>query len=216
MSDRRRRAPFTGIALVALAVALLSGACSLRRSGYQFVRNRPTGTYLKLPDDWKVYSDESVDKLLAEANPEGVDRTRLPFISLFRADRTMAEPGLDLYASDPVGIVRVRTLTEAERDGISSATARDDVLDVNGSIQAAGVPPKKAVHVKQEFAQGDRFVFTYKDEELGLVSTVDQTTLLDRDRNRLYVLIIACDPRCYEQHRKEIETVVTSLTIKET
>ena len=215
MSVRRRRAPTVGVALIALAAAVAGGACSLERSGYQFVRSPSTGTYLKVPDKWTVYNQKAIEASIADdQSADGPDHHRFPFISVFDATPN-SELDFDVFTDSPMGVVRVRELTDEERDGVSFATARDELFPLNDAFQSGQLPVKKAVEVNQSSAQGQRIVFTYVDEETGTTSTIDQTVLVDHDKNRLYLLVVGCEAKCYEKHRKEIETVVSSLTIKE-
>ena len=214
MFVRSRRAPTLSVVLIALTLALVSGACSLERSGYQYLRSRSTGTYLRVPDEWTVYNQRAIEDSFGEADAEGMDDTRFPFISVFDATPN-SELDFDVFTDSPMGVVRVRELTDEERDGVSFASARDELFPLNEAFEAGQLPVKKAVEVKQSSAQGQRIVFSYVDEESGTTSTIDQTTLVDHDKNRLYLLVVGCESRCYEKHRKEIESVVTSLTIKE-
>jgi hypothetical protein len=214
MSVRSRRATTTSVALIALAVALLSGACgTLRRSGYQYVRNRTTGTYLKVPSEWTVYDQKAIEAQVGEQQG-GLDNTRFPFISVFDAS-PHSQLDFDVFTDRPMGVVRVRELTADERDGVSFATARDELFPLNDAASAGQLPVQKSVEINQDGAQGQRIVFTYTDEQSGTTSTIDQTTLVDHGKNRLYLLVVGCETKCYEKHHKEIETVVTSLTIKE-
>jgi hypothetical protein len=215
MSVRSRRAPVTSLVLIAFAVALLGGACSLQRSGYQYVRNRSTGTYLKVPEEWTVYNQRAIEESFGDQPDDGVDNTRFPFISVFDAT-PHSELDFDVFTDNPMGVVRVRELTQEERDGVSFASARDELFPLNDAASAGQLPVQKSVEVNQDGAQGQRIVFTYTDEESGTTSTIDQTTLVDHDKNRLYLLVVGCESQCYEKHKKEIETVVESLTIKET
>jgi hypothetical protein len=216
MSVRSRRAPTSSVALIALAVALVGGACGqFERSGYQYVRNRTTGTYLKVPSEWTVYGQQDIEDTVG-GDQQADDRTesRFPFISVFDATPN-SQLDFDVFTDNPMGVVRVRDLTADERDGVSFATARDELFPINDAASAGQLPVRKSVEVNQDGAQGQRIVFTYTDEESGTTSTIDQTVLVDHGKNRLYLLVVGCEQHCYEKHRKEIETVVTSLTIKE-
>jgi hypothetical protein len=214
MSVRSRGATTTRVALIAFAVALLSSACGgLQRSGYQYVRNRSTGTYLKVPSEWTVYDQKAIEKQVGDASG-GLDNARFPFISVFDAS-PHSELDFDVFTDMPMGVVRVRELSQEERDGVSFASARDELFPLNDAASTGQLPVQKSVEVNQAGAQGQRIVFTYTDEESGTTSTIDQTTLVDHGKNRLYLLVVGCETKCYEKHRKEIETVVTSLTIKE-
>lgn len=209
MSIRRR-----GVSCAALvALVVLAGACSLERSGYQFVRNRPTGTYLKVPEEWTVYGPKDIEKQFRAANLGG-ERKAFPFISVFDA-RPDADLDFDITGSRPVGLVRVRDLSPGERDSISFASAREELYDaLNAGIESGALPLRSSEEVKHESADGQRIVFSI-DDGSGTTSTIDQTSILNREKNRIYLLIVGCRTTCYDKHRKQIDTVVESLTIKE-
>lgn len=212
MYVRRPRAPW--IALLAVVLAASTAGCSLERSGYQFVRSRSTGTYMKVPNEWTVYDPKEIDRFFAENNPDA-PRSEFSFISVFDA-KPEADLDFDVTTTDPVGVLRVRDLSSAERDSVSFATARQELYEsLNDGIQSGAFPVRKATEVTQDAATGQRIVFSTTDAETDLVSTIDQTTLIDRDKNRIYLLVIGCQSACYDKHRKQIDTVVTSLTIKE-
>ncbi|HUP86959.1 MAG TPA: hypothetical protein VM143_14995 [Acidimicrobiales bacterium] len=208
LSSRRALA-----ALVAVALGIL-GACSLQRSGYQFVRSPSTGTYLKVPQEWTVYGQKDIEKLLAEADP-GTERDPFPFISVFDAGEH-PQLDLDLGADDPVGLIRVRELAPTERDAVSFATARNEFHDaLNDALESGEAPLRKMIEIRQRAADGQRIVFSYTDEATGQLVTLDQTTLVDRDKHRIYLLVVGCEAGCYERNRNQIDDVVSSLTIKE-
>jgi hypothetical protein len=198
-----------------VAFATLAGACGIERSGYQFVRSRSTGTYLKVPDDWTVHSQADLTDAFAA---EGIapNENPVPFLTVFDAEPDAPVDAFDIARDRPMGLLRVRDLSDGERDQVSFASARDELFGLNAGIESGQVPIRKAVDVQQDSADGQRLVFTLTDEETSTTSTIDQTTLIDQDKRRVYVLLVACEASCYQKHRKQIEAVVTSLTIKET
>jgi hypothetical protein len=204
-----------GVALAAALVVAVAGSGACDRSGYQFVRNRSTGTYLKVPDTWTVHSQKVIEDALAESDPGG-ERTPYPFISVFDA-KPHSDFDFDIATDRPVGVVRVRPLSAGERDSVSFASAREEFLEtLNADIESGALPVKKALDIEQDAADGQRIVFSFTDEESGITSVIDQTTLIDKAKSRIYLLVVGCSASCYQKHHKQIDTVVTSLTIKET
>jgi hypothetical protein len=201
-----------GALAMAVVAALAAGACGLHRSGYQFVRSPQTGTYLKVPDDWQVYGKSEIERYLAKTAPElSVDA--FPFITTFDG---AAHPSVtfDLGGDAPAGVVRVRPLQADERDAASFASLRNEVFDLQGG-DGSSITTISAEDVQYGGVRGQRIVFTRTDQLFGSVATLDQTTLVDKDTSRLYLLVVGCRPECFERNKKQIDTIVTSLTIRE-
>jgi hypothetical protein len=43
----------------------------------------------------------------------------------------------------------------------------------------------------------------------------DQTVYVNDDASKLYMFFVRCSTECYEQRRQEIESVVSSFTVRE-
>jgi hypothetical protein len=207
------------VAGVVLVTALASAACdSLRTSGYQYVRHRDTGTYFKVPDEWRVYGHRDVVKWIREEEDTGEDPVEnIPFFTTFDGHEKPSIGHfflLDAEADRPTGTARVQELTEQERDSISLGVLRSTFIDFEQASSAGRVDVLRYDDVKREGGyRGNRLVFDLRTDEG--VFTVDQSTLLDEDTRRLYVFAIGCRPECYRKHRKVIDEVVTSFKIKE-
>ena len=211
MASGRSR-PLLLVPALAVAAAALLAACGLERSGYQFVRSPSTGTYLKVPSDWKVFDQEAVEADQPQEERPGAD---VRFLSVLDGD---ASPSLrhDLANDAPLGIVRVRDLPPEERDVTSFATAREDFFpQLNALVSNKLARVRSSEEVVRAGAHGQRIVFTVPDDESGEMLTVDQTTLVDRRAGRIYLLVVACTTACYERNQGDIDAVATSLTIKE-
>ncbi|MBW3557716.1 MAG: hypothetical protein KY454_12365 [Actinobacteria bacterium] len=204
--------------VVAFVVFAAGGACSLQRSGYQFVRSKETGTYFKVPDGWTVYGHGDVTRFLEQQGAASEEtRGRTPFISTFSAEKKAKVLPFDPTGDRPAGIVRVKTLSPAERDETSFASLREEIVDFDTGLQTGQIEVLDSQEIEQEDGvRGQRVVFKIRDPASGGVFTIDQTTLLDRSTSKLYLLAVGCESRCYDQNRKQIDVVVDSLTIKET
>lgn len=213
---------FRGIVLVAaLAVLSTATACALRGSGYQYVRNRSTGTYFKVPSDWKVYGRSDLIHYLDDGTGSVKSLSqRLPYLATFdAADRPAIGRffRIDTATEKPAGLVQVQALSNDEREGISISVLRSVVVqDFDTEFQNGQVKVTKYEDVKSKGNfRGKHMVFTKTTDSGGTVE-IDQTTMLDQPTRRLYVLAIGCEVRCFEQNKKVIGAIVTSWTIKET
>ncbi|MEA3077116.1 MAG: hypothetical protein QOF60_2024 [Actinomycetota bacterium] len=205
--------PSVGALALAVVVALGTAGCGgLHRSGYQFVRSPKTGTYLKVPDDWTVFSQREIERYLAKAAPER-KLDGFQFITTFDAGEHPSV-AFDPASTAPAGVVRVRPLSPDERDIASFNTIRNELFDMQGT-DGAEITPTSTKEVQQDGVRGQRIVFNRTDPLLGTSATIDQTILVDKTTSRLYLLVVGCRPDCYERNKKAIDTVVTSLTIKE-
>jgi len=198
MAVRTRR---RGLAAAATVLAVVVGAtgCSLRGSGYQYVRSPKTGTYLKLPDDWQV-KDLAIEGIAfgRQFNPPTGE------------DRQIA----DLFTRDtPGGFVRVVALSVASQDAVSLSAARNSMFDIDAGLESGEMRLLDGDELRQPGFRGQHVVVNTQVGD-GVI-TIDQTTFLDADSKRLYHLVIGCQSDCYERHKKDIETVAESLTLKE-
>ena len=116
-----------------LAAGLVASSCS--SSEYRYVANQPTKTYLKVPKSWTGFDAELLDR--AEARAVEVAGEQAPsFIDLafngalqwrvaFDSDPNPEPAHAVSFAVDPVVEVRVRNLTEDERDHVNLASLRN-------------------------------------------------------------------------------------------
>ena len=188
----------TTVALVLAATGLVSG-CSVRGSDYQYVRSRSTGTYLRLPEKWKV-ADFRGDE-------------QVTFGRMF--DGAEIDNERPIAASDePTGFVQVRELSVEERDIVSFELLRNAFFDIDAGTTDGTIEVLAYAPADQGDFRGQRIVFR-SETEVG-TAVISQTVLLDPHTTRFHLLVVGCDERCYTDHEAEIDAVVTSLTIKET
>ena len=193
------------------AVAVLgASACTLQRSGYQFVRSPSTGTYLKVPSSWELFDAEEVAEAYEQSEPDA----RVAFTTAFDASPD-ANAVFDPMAAEPNGLIRVRALSAAERDGASLASIRKTIVDLDQAQEAGVLRGVKGEEIQDaKGLRGQRVVFSLEIE--GELTTMSKTALVDAKTSKLYTLLVGCRASCYEKHKGNIDKVVESLTIKET
>ena len=185
--------------MLVLVAAVASGACSLRGSEYQFVRNRGTGTYLRLPEAWKVAKIP--------------DAEEIEFGRVFDSSE-IENDQLIVSSTRPNGFVQVRTLSPSESDVVSFELLRNAVFDVDQGIAAGTVELTRYDRVDQGDFRGQRMVFRTVGEEGE--ATIAQVALLDPNTTRVHLLVVGCLSSCYEEHQGQIDAVIESFTVKET
>jgi hypothetical protein len=224
----RRRSP---AAVLAVAIGATLAACG--SPSYEYVRNTEARTAFKVPIDWTVF-----DEATLQGEPAGppVD-TPDPVEWLIGLDghptpaveHVMADGGY--YSDYPQGIAAVLRLTEQQRDGISYGALRNLILPIDQITDQVG---REAVQVlayddrieKDGFrglhfeaqiwasalegdlaAGGSEVLF---DERFVQIS---QTAYLDPGSDKVYVLAVLCSAECYGRNRGDIESVIQSWAV---
>ena len=222
-----------------LAVALLATSCS--SSEYRYVANKSTKTYLKVPKSWTGFDAELLDQAEARAvevageqAPSFVDvafNGALQWRVAFDSDPDPQPAHAVSFAVDPVVEVRVRELTEDERDHVNLASLRNmffpyDQLKAQAEAENRGRPleanppatsafrPLREVSISTpDGVRGNRVIFELRQGNEFYV--VDQTALLDADAERVHVLLIRAAESEYLSNSPLLDDVATSFTVKQ-
>jgi hypothetical protein len=218
--------------ILAIVAAVLAGGCA---SGYQYVTNSKTKTYFKIPDHWRLYSEneifasqiqglspqteaaakQAVWMVAFESDPHpSLDRL---FQLTTRCDLVNATYGTPLPPGCyPEGFAQVLPLSNSQRDAISLAALRNWIFRVD---DMASQDPTSVEILRQEDItldsgfHGSRYVMNLKQQAAYL--TVDQTALVDPATRMLYLFLIGCEAHCYLDHQQTINQIVKSWTVKE-
>jgi len=116
----------------------------------------------------------------------------------------------------PQGFAQVRQLSDEQKDSISLASIRNTVFPLNQLqvqdptsvefLQSADLVLQGGIH-------GNRIVFNVR---LGnTFYTVNQTGLVNPQTSLLYLFVIGCEAHCYLNHKRTIDEIVKSWTVKE-
>ena len=128
-------------------------------------------------------------------------------------------------AAAPAAFVGVQQIPESARGQFSLDRLRDLFYPVSASAQeAAEMDPTSGVSDLSLAAdevltpcnglRGVHSVFRYRVGD-GPMQMMDQTAYLNDDASKLYMFFVRCSTECYEQRQKEIGTVVSSFTVRE-
>ena len=129
-------------------------------------------------------------------------------------------------APAPAAFVGVQQIPETARGQFSLDRLRDLFYPVSPSArQAAELDPTSGVSdfvlvsddvlTPGKGLRGVHSVFRYRVGD-GPMQMMDQTAYLNDDASKLYMFFVRCSTECYEQRQKEIGTVVSSFTVRET
>lgn len=215
------RAPGIGRGAMAVAVALVLGACS--GSGFQYVKNDEFNAYFKIDEDWALF-DESQFFSSPAIELDTLERQRKLATTWVRGFDGSEEPSLaNLFVNatpDPHGIARIQVLTEAERESIDVASLRSAHLGFD-PVQVNRDDPQGPVEVLSEEdvvlpggQHGVRMKVAF-DTPSGEIAIIDQTALVDGTNRILYLFVVGCSRACYSEHRATIDEIAGSWTIEE-
>jgi hypothetical protein len=222
MTAVRRRTPTTLVAAGAVLLGLGLGACS--SSHFQYIRHESTRTYFKVPQAWRLFNEDEILKAQAAqltASERAAVKQNQWYVAFDGATAPQLSHVLDFDVRDgqPSGLAKVRTLTADERSNLTPATLRGelfqddpvhaaslgngtlDILENNEVTRPGGV---HGVHLLMNVHRSTGRVFTF-----------NQIALTDKKTHTLYLLAMGCESGCYQAHRRTIDEVMASYTIKE-
>jgi hypothetical protein len=205
-------------AFVVAAAVLLAG-CST--SGYRYVTNSKTKTYFKIPGQWRLFDENEIFASQFQGlSPETEAATKEAlWMVAFDADpRPSLNHLFQSTAGYPQGFAWVFPLSQSARDSLSLATIRNMFFHVD---QLAAADPESVEILQQQDLvldsgfHGSRYVINIRPPEQDRYITVNQTGLVDPATKTLYLFVVGCEAHCYLAHKKTIDQIVDSWTVKE-
>ncbi|MFC4946822.1 hypothetical protein [Pseudonocardia sp. GCM10023141] len=210
---------FSTWCFVIIAAASLAGCGA---PSYNYVTNSADHTYLKIPNSWQPIDAQSINAALG-LDTSGAATNPGSWVVGYDADT--APSAMHLFgptsAAMPAAMIRVESVPAPARGQFSFDLLRDLFLPVTaqGRQQASpiltdftlvsdDVLTPKGLH-------GVHTVYGYRMAG-GPMQIFDQTAYLNEDASKLYVLFLRCSTECYQQRQKEITSVVSSFTVRET
>ena len=225
-----RHRPFLGAGLVvASAIVAACGSPS-----YEYVRNTEARTAFKVPIDWTVFDEatlqgEPAGPPVSTPDPVewliGLDGHPSPAV-----EHVMSEGAFD--SDYPQGIAAVLRLTAQQRDGINYGALRnlivpiDSIQDQMGreAVQLLAYDDRiekdgfRGLHFEAQIwasalsgdaAEGNGGSVLLDDRFV----QISQTAYMDPASDRVYVLAVLCSAECYGRNRGDIESVIESWAV---
>jgi hypothetical protein len=201
-----------------LAAAVFAvGGCTGARVAYvrsgEVERSERTA-FFKLPAEWEQFDEEEfLARRAGEITEEQLNVLRASqWVLVFDA---APEPSIDHLGPDadhPTGFAQVRALGPAEEE-YSAESLREEVFPLG---QLAGEDGFALIEDQNlSFPggiEGSRVTFSFEID--GEPVTVDQVGAFDPRTNVIYLLVVSCNARCYEDERTEIDRLMKSWTVE--
>jgi hypothetical protein len=222
----RHRTFRTTLALVAVGALALVTACGSNK--FEYVKNSQQKTYFKVPASWKKINQDEVNEATFGDLSSATAQARAQTVWTVAYDASSVPTGdhvaISYPAAEPVAHAMVGPIDEEARGGISLDFLRDIGLPVTTTAreQAAQDPTfgfsgfellHDEVLTPSEGLHGVREVFNYRLPG-GDLQTFDQTVLINNDASQFYLLQVHCSASCYMDRGDELQTVVTSFTVR--
>ena len=205
---------------LALAGGLMLAGCGAPQ--YTYVVNATAHTYFKVPEQWRKVSDASLQRAInggkATAAPSGVWSVGY--------DAAAAPTGahvLSAATTQPFVFAVVLPLSTSSRNAMSYDGLRDFLLPVTATgrqLAAMQGFPLSHFHLLRDTVltpgqgiHGVRVTFSYRYPG-GSVDTFDKVAFTNADETEVYVLLVHCLASCYTQHAAQINTVMSSFTVR--
>jgi hypothetical protein len=202
--------------VLALLVAIAVAGCGAPQ--FTYVANSSASTYFKVPYGWHKISDAALAKELQTGGSSGAWS-----VAYDAGNAPSAVHAFSAGITDPFVFAVVGQLSSTESNQISYNGLRDFILPVTSAARQSAVQssfPLTGFHLLRnavldpgQGVHGVRVIFEYTYPD-GHIDTFDQVAYLNAEATKVYVLMIHCQTSCYSKDQGEINTVMTSFTVR--
>jgi hypothetical protein len=208
--------------LVPLLVTAVLAACGAPE--YSYVTNSADRTYLRVPASWAPLDIEELG--LAFGLDPTLEEDQGFWLAGYDADVSPSAAHLvGPHAPAPAVFVGVRDVPPPARGQISLDVMRDLFRPVSPAarqrLAASPVSPFSGfvlitdeVVTPADGLRGVHSIYRYRIQG-GPTQVFDQTIYVNDDASKLYMFFVRCSTDCYERRQREIESVVSSFTVRE-
>ena len=188
---------------------------------FRYAADSSANAYFKVPHQWHPINDLS---LAFELQRAGYTAGGQPWeVSYDAGMAPSVHHVVSSTASQPVAQALVAPVTSAASNAMSYNLLRNLVLPVSSANRQLAaqhgfplkgfklyrdsiITPGTGVHGVREI-----FSYTYPD---GHTDTFDQVALTNSDATMVYLLLVHCLSTCYSKNFSQIDTVMTSFTVR--
>lgn len=206
------------VALLGVLGVLVSG-CG--QPSQKYGASKSEGVYFTVPNSWHEIKSAQLNAEESKST-SAVVLERLVMVKwqdAFSLDGSVsAKDAFSLKAPNvPLVLARVRDLYPEEANAMSYDLLRDVVWPitdwVNNPTSTTPVFNIADDHeVVQKGARGVRTIFSVVQS--GVSQTIDQTSLMAPDHQKIYVFIIRCTTQCYNKNIKVMSRIADSFTVR--
>jgi hypothetical protein len=232
------RRSWSAFGAVVIGLALLT---SCGDSKFRYVSNGDIGTYLKVPAEWKEYTQDDLVGAELDAARQANQPSSLIDVLINRQFQWRAaydgdpQPSVEhtlSLAEEPVVEVSVRALDRDEHDQVSLAALRNVIVnydemksEAQSSLTGRGMGTsgeststfrpidEEELHY-DDGVRGIRLRYVLRPNASSPFYAFDQTTLVDSKAQRLYVLLIRSGEAQFLRHNELFTEIARSFTVK--
>ncbi|MBC7463372.1 MAG: hypothetical protein H7227_03815 [Actinobacteria bacterium] len=209
-----------------LRTGLLLGIFSLILTGcgqpsQKYATSKSEGAYFTVPVAWHKVSMKELNDVEAKSTVSGAAE-KLILVKWQEAYSPNPKIGpLEVFSirptTQPLVFVRVRWLFPDEFNAMSYDTLRNIVEPVTEWVNnpTESTPKYNIIddyEVVQKGGRGVRTIFSFTHK--GVSQTIDQTSLMSMDGQKIYLLVARCTTKCYQKHSKVLEKISASFTVR--
>lgn len=188
---------------------------------FTYVADSSAKAYFKVPYQWHKISDSS---LAAELKNTGFGAGAGVWdVGYDAAGAPSANHVLNDAATKPFALALVAPLNQAVSNAMSYNLLRDIVLPVTATRRQlaarSGFPLTKFQLLSDNVltlgngVHGVRDVFNYTYPD-GNTDTFDQVALTNSTSTMVYLLLVHCQSSCYSKNTNQIDTIMSSFTVR--
>ena len=207
-----------GLWLVLIVVMI--AACSAPQ--FTYVSNSDQNAYFKVPGGWHKISDSALAAALHTGSGSGSSSG----VWSVGYDGSPAPSASHVFGSStpqPFAFALVEPLSATASNSMSYNELRDIFLPVTSATRQTATKsgfPLTGFHLLRDTVllpgqgvHGVRVTFDYTFPD-GSTDTFDQIAFTNSNDTEVYLLVLHCLATCYQQHHSEIDTVMTSFTVR--
>jgi len=204
--------------------AVVAGLNACGTPAYTYVKNSADSTYFKVPSSWQAIDQQALQNALGGDQSTANGEPASWMVAYDAADTPSPAHLVERDTGLPIVYATVRKLSPQMRGQVSFDSLRDMLLPVTSAARAGQTAQAsiftdftlldESVLTPGAGIRGVHEVFRYRVQG-GPPQTFDQTSYVNDDASKVYVLLVRCSTECYEQRRDEIQDVVSSFTVRE-
>ena len=203
---------------VAVLAVLITG-CGAPQ--FTYVTNSGDHTYFKVPPSWHKIDPAALNKAIN--NGSSSSQAGVWTVGYDASAKPDASDVLSAQALQPFAYAVVGALSSTASSSLSYDQLRDFFLPVTSAARSnaakSGFPLtgfqllRNATLTPGEGVHGVRVTFDYTYPD-GSIDTFDQVALTNADDTKVYLLLVHCTSTCYSKYTSQIDTVMTSFTVR--
>ena len=213
----RTRRCLAGLWLLVAAAVAVAG-CGAPH--FTYIADSNANTYFKVPYGWQPVDSGKLFTLLHGQAPSATTPWAVGY------DAAPAPSVIDALSSavqQPFVYATVLAVHTKTRGSVPTAALMDFMTPVTAlgralyARQGFVMPQFRLLHTKLlspgQGIRGVRVIFRYRSKS-GHLDTWDKVVLINAAHTTVYVMLLHCESACYSRYRTQINTVMTSFTVR--